>query len=281
MKYTFILILTLAFASVGCQLPTQPGNTSGNGTTGGNGDIAYIWTAAYTDTYVSSQEPDRNFSANDLMAAQYAVGPLGPGLKTTSYVKFLMPILPKGAKVEEAYFEIYHGGKNEDGTTDDITFNVSEIGVPINARTVTWNNGPDGRQFIPGLPISPNPNKFRSQDWCSTPNISGLIQQYIDQPQTNNGFRVTISDLRTYYKGFYSNNAYDRKRTELGKSPRIVMKVRMPGIATRDSIQWPSLPADHDMTNPTLFPQGQPILISQYQFGGSDFPAAWNVRKDL
>lgn len=272
MKYTFLLIIALA--SVGCNLPTQPGGTS-------NTDIAYIWTSAYTDTYISSQEPDRNFSANDLMVAQNGVGALGPGLKTTAYVKFLMPILPQGAKVEEAYFEIFHGGKNEDGTTDEITFNVSEIGRPINARTVTWNNGPDGRTFIPGMPVSPNPNRFRSQDWSNTPDIAGLIQKYIDDPSANNGFRVTISDIRTYYKGFYSNNAYDRTRTSLGKAPRIVMKVTMPaGTANAQNISWPNIPADHDMTNPAVFPAGQQILISQYQFGGADFPQSWNVKKN-
>lgn len=270
MKYT--LLFLLALASVGCQLPTQPGSGSTS-----NNDIAYIWNSAYTDTYISSQEPDRNFLPNELMAAQYAVGPLGPGMKTTCYVKFIMPVMPQGSVVEEAYFEVFHGGKNEDGTTDDITFNVSEVEQPFNARTVTWNNGPDGRLFVAGQPISPNSNRFRSQDWCSTPNISGLIQKYIDEPSTNNGFRVTISDLRTYYKGFYSVNSFGRTRTELGKAPRIVMKIRMPaGTANSSNISWPNVPADHDLAR---FPTGQNIKISEYQFGGADFPPSWNVKK--
>jgi hypothetical protein len=275
MKYT--LLLALALASAGCQLPGDPGKDVPS-----SNDIVYIWTSAYTDTYISSDEPDRNFSANDLMAAQNAVGSRGPGMKTISYVKFIMPILPQGSEVEEAYFEVFHGGKNEDGTTDEITFNVSEVMQPFNARTITWNNGIDGRMFYVGQPISPYPNRFRSQDWCSTPNIFGLIQTYIDDPSKHNGFRVTISDIRTYYKGFYSNNSFGRNSTSLGKAPRIVMKVRMPsGMATRSNISWPNVPADHDMTNPAAFPQRQDILISQYQFGGSDFPAAWNVKKNF
>src|SRR4026209_2701421 len=100
MKYTLLLIIALA--SVGCNIIDPPS---------GNGDIAYLWSSAYTDTSISSQEPDRNFLPYDLMAAQYAVGPLGVGLKTTSYVKFVMPVLPAGSVVEEAYFEVFHGGK--------------------------------------------------------------------------------------------------------------------------------------------------------------------------
>lgn len=276
MKYTFILLASVLFLS-SCDI-IDPGK----GKTRGSSDIAYIWTAPYSDTYISNQEPDRNFLNYELMAASNAVGPLGPGLKTTCYVKFLMPILPPGAEVEEAYFEIFHGGKNEDGTTDDITFNVSEVGVPFNARTVTWNNGPDGRQFTPGLPLAPDINRFRSQDWCSSPNISGLIQSYIDDPSKNHGFRMTVADVRVFYKGFYSNNSFGRSATSLGKAPRIVMKVRMPaGMASQSNISWPSTPADHDMTNPRVFPAGQPILISQYQFGGSDFPSSWEVRKNF
>jgi hypothetical protein len=276
MKYTFILTLAVLFLT-SCNPITGP---SGGGTS--STDIAYIWTAPYTDTYVSSHEPDRNFLGYELMASYNGVGALGPGLKTTCYVKFLMPILPQGAKVEEAYFEIFHGGKNEDGTTDDITFNVSEVGKAFRADTVTWNNGPDGRQFIAGLPVSPNPNRFRSQDWCSTPDISGLIQKYIDDPSTNHGFRITVADQRIFYKGFYSNNSFGRTATALGKAPRIVMKVTMPaGMASAQNISWPNVPADHDMKNPTAFPRGQAILISQYQFGGSDFPAVWNVKKNF
>ena len=124
----------------------------------------YVWCATVADTKVDADYPDQNFntSGDNTFARAHIPGTLAWYVK--SYVKFQLPHFPAGTKIDEVYFEMYHSGTTEDGTTDNTTFNVSPVGRQWRADSITWNNGPDGRGVTSG--VNPWSVILHSNDWC-------------------------------------------------------------------------------------------------------------------
>ena len=232
------------------------------------GDVGY-WISANADARVSfgrvGEEANQNYGNGGFLAV--ANGPLG---RKMSYVRFTIPTFPAGTEIREAKLELFHGGKNEDGTTDDIMINVGVVRAePWSPATITWNSRPDRG----GNPTADAAIRLRSQAWSGTQDISGIVRDMIASPSTNYGFVVWYQDPtgRQVEKGFYSNNDGRRTQTSLGLSPRIVMKVRFaPGTGTAD-VTLPFLPSDHDLGH-----LPQPITTVLYR-AGSDWPTDWNV----
>lgn len=230
-----------------------------------------VWLASDRDTYASfgrvGEEADRNFADYGFLAI--AKGELA---RKQAYVNFARPIFPEGTEILEAKFEMFHGGKNEDGTTDDILLNVGAIkNEPWSRSTLTWNNRPD-RGGMP--PVDVPPIRLRSQAWSGTDNIAGAAQEMlITQSSGHYGFVVSLGQVfgAGVEKGFYSNNDIRRKRDDLGLSPRMVMKIRLPAGKTTKDIQMPFLSPDHDFSKLV-----QPITTIRFS-PGSDYPADWNV----
>ncbi|MCC7437514.1 MAG: DNRLRE domain-containing protein [Armatimonadetes bacterium] len=232
-------------------------------------DTICVWLASDRDTYASygrvGEEADRNFA--DYSPLAIAKGELA---RKQAYVNFARPVFPQGAEILEAKFEMFHGGKNEDGTTDDILVNVGSIKNEAWSRsTLTWNNRPD-RGGVP--PVDVPPIRLRSQAWSGTDNIAGAAQEMlITQPNNHYGFVVSLGQVFGVEKGFYSNNDIRRKRDDMGLSPRMVMKIRLPAGKTTQDIQMPFLSPDHDFSKLV-----QPITTIRFS-PSNDYPADWNV----
>src|SRR5581483_428110 len=146
-----------------------------------------VWIAAVTTTYISDAPTDTgtNFLLQGYSNIQLWDIPGNVQHHEVSYVRFLLPTLPAGSTIDSAYFELYHAGEREDGTTDTTQFWVSEIGVPFGFDTMTWNNGPDhGRYFQPPNPIVCS---LHSKDWCGTTDIGGIVRKWFSDPATNTG----------------------------------------------------------------------------------------------
>src|SRR5437016_1770403 len=107
MKQTLILFAAFAAAGLaGCSIPVAPSAT-------GSG-VTYMWIGAASDTKIDADYPNTNFSqAGDLTFARAHIAGASAWY-AKSFVKFQVPKLPAGTKVDEAYFEMFHSGTTED-----------------------------------------------------------------------------------------------------------------------------------------------------------------------
>jgi hypothetical protein len=272
-----MILATVMFAlfAAGCGLITGPDccctmckgpDTPKPGDTG----VVCLWVSSDKDAFASygrvGEEVDRNFGQYGFLSV--ANGPLG--IKH-SYVHFTPPTFPAGTEILEAKFEMYHSGKNEDGTTDDILLNVGVIrNEPWSPGTLTWANRPDRD----GLPAPETEIRLRSQNWSGTPDITGFVQEMGTNPNAFHGFLVWYRDPseRQVEKGFYSNNDSRRTQTELGLAPRLVIRVRLPQGKPTSDMKLGYLPGDTDITVPR---EVTTVKIRKSQ----TWPADWNVSK--
>jgi hypothetical protein len=257
------LILASLVSLTGCiPLPTSTG-----GGTVADGDV-YFWISSDKDTYVSCGSPAQScpeqswtFGTRDqLVAAEWDLG-----IKK-SYIHFTPPTLPAGAEILEAYVELYHSGRNEDGHTDDLTLPVDIAATSWSPHTLTYANQPN-TQLIGSVTSI----ELQSQAWSSTPDISGLVSDWIENPASNKGLVVYwFSQYQNAEKGFYSNNHRSRTATDLGLAPRLLMKVGFAdGTSTADMTLGP-LPSDNDID------LGPEVLMVRYT-STTDWPSDWAV----
>ncbi len=233
----------------------------------------FLWLGADKDAYVSCGRPtvsgcpkkEWNFGNYGTLVVAFN----GVALKK-SYVHFGLPILPEGTEIKAAYFELYHGGKNEDGKTDNLRIPVAMALSSWSPLKISLANEPN--KSLSGIGTYINLN---SQDWSGTPNIASLIRAWYANPSSNHGFYIYWPRPETpgIEKGFYSNNSYQRTAEDLWLSPRLLLKVHLPQGTTASDIKLPPLPADTDLDF-----GGQEVLMMLYQ-GGREWPDEWEVRE--
>jgi hypothetical protein len=234
----------------------DPVSTNG----GGGSGIYFLWIGADMDATVDSSMPDVNWGRDGYN--RVALG----GQTKRSYIHFLIPDVPEGTDVMEAYVELYHGGKNEDGKTDDIDIPFTEASDTWSATEITWNNQP---AFTPG---GTHHIDLRSQSWSASDDLEGLVQGYFDDPDSHRGIVVYWSNLSLLIeKGFTSNNDYRRTVSDMGLSPRLLVKISLPDGKTMDDVALPPLSTGTDLDFP-----GQEILMLRYS-SGADWPPSWDV----
>ncbi len=233
--------------------------------------VVCLWIGSDMDTYASygreGSEANLSFGRNGSLSV--AAGMLS---RKISYVHFTPPTLPEGTEVLDAKLELFHGGKNEDGYgTDDVTLNVGVIrNEPWSPMTLTWNNRPDRG----GIPPAEYPLRLRSQAWSGTASIVDAVKGMIADPSTNYGFVISYRENfmeRQLDKGFYSNNDYRRKQNDLGLSPRLLVRIKLPPGKTTDDMRLGFLPANNDLGGIQ-----QPITMVRF-IGSDSWPQDWNV----
>lgn len=251
----FILVGTLP---LGCQLLPTSSDPKASGT-------VFLWIGADKDTYVSANEPNRNFGQNGFLVV---AGNQSLGIIKRSYVHFLLPTLPENTVIEEAYLELYHPGKNEDGQRDDINIPVVRAADSWNPLTMTYgdepNSFPAGSEFSIAL---------RSQAWAGSGDISGIIGPAFEDPDRFHGFVLFWQDVQSLgiEKGFYSNNYQGRSAADMGNSPRLLVKASLPEGKSTDDITLPPFPSDNDLDF-----AGQEVKMLRFT-GGEEWPDEWNV----
>jgi hypothetical protein len=256
-------LASLSLLSSACVLPPPGGDGTASGT-------VYLWVSADKDTFASCglqangcPEQNLNYGQHGTLSVAFN----GVALKKT-YVHFTPPTFPAGTVIEEAYFEMNHGGQNEDGQSDDIDIPVAAAVADWSPMTLTWANQPNND--LTGGFTSIN---LISQDWSGTPDISTTVIGWHDNPSTNTGLAIYWPNASPgIEKGFYSNNDISRTASDLGKAPRLLIKAQFPEGTSTDDMQLGFLPADNDLDLP-----GQ-ILMVRFQ-SNSDWPADWEVRK--
>lgn len=277
MKHVLIFSAIIAVAFSGCT-KTSSSSSSASG-------VVYMWIGPVADTKLDADNPDQNFvKSGDNTVARYHI-PGSVAWHVTSYIKFELPQMPAGTKIDEAYFEMFHSGTTEDGTSDNVRFLVSPINATWRADSVTWNNSPDGGAITNGA--SPFSCILHSNDWCGTTNIDSMIIRWFADTGNTKGFglRVTTADPSTYYKSFYSNNSFigagnkdGRTDSTLGKAPRLLIKIELPAGKTTNDFVWKTIPLDYDIPLGSFTARTGYIYLASYRTG-SDWPTEWGVKK--
>ncbi len=237
-------------------------------------DSVLVWLACVKDTYVSCgntapscPEGDLNFgTSGQLVTAE--------GLLThkRTYVQFTNLCLPAGTELREAYLELYHSGRNEDGQTDDVDIPVQRMSYAWSPSTLTWNNAPDRNDTKSSITAL----DLKSQAWSGSGNIASEVSDMFANPDDDHGFIVhAVGPLGppTLEKGYYSNNDIRRKSNDLGLAPRLLLKIVLPAGTTTDDILARPMPSDNDLTG-----LARPVLLVRYA-GGTLFPVTWGASK--
>lgn len=257
------LLAALSTMAAGCDILQQaPAGPNASG-------VVCVWLSANKDTYASfgrvGEEAERTFGAHGSLVV--ATGPLG---RKIAYVDFTRPVFPEGTEILLAKLELYHGGRNEDGSSDDITFSVGPVrNEPWSPATLNWNNRPDRGGMAP----NEFPLYLRSQAWSGTRDIAGHVREMFGRTD-HFGFVVSHHDPssgRQVEKGFSSNNDISRKQNDQGRAPRLLLKIKLPPGATTSDIVLPFLPADHDLER-----LAQPVLMMRF-VQADEFPASWQA----
>jgi hypothetical protein len=259
----FIVLSVLVLSCNENNGPVDQGTASGT---------VCIWLSSDKDTYVSCgrtagcEESEHNFGTFD-----HLVVAGGQNGRKRSYVHFVIPNVPEGTEVLEAYFELYHSGKNEDGKTDDIRIPFGELTEPFAPLTVNWDTRPD-----PGFTEGARLLKLHSQAWSGSEDIKDIVAGYFANPETHLGFFISWSESLhgglEIEKGFYSNNERDRTQNELGRAPRLLVKVKFPEGKSTADMTVPFMTTDNDLTD-----LARPTLMLLFRQG--DWPEDWEVTK--
>jgi hypothetical protein len=255
LRFALLSVVTACVPLAATESPTAEGEV-------------FMWISADKDTYVSCGNPMQNCpeqntafgTSSQLVAAESELG------IRKSYLHFTPPALPEGAVVLEAYVELFHSGKNEDGRTDDLLLPVDLAAAPWSPQTLTYANQPNKE-----LVGSVTQLDLESQAWSSTPDIAGVAEQWLSNPASNNGLVVYwFSTSQDAEKGFFSNNHTSRTATDQGLAPRLLMKVAFADGTSTNDMTLGALPPDNDLDF-----DGEVLMV---QFvSTTDWPADWEV----
>lgn len=279
---------TLLLSAPGCTLlcppcaAPAPGPLAPTMEGSAQGGTAFLWLGADKDAWVGCTAQncaDGDLNHGTLFSLDVAAPTIPPGLKRT-YVEFYLPELPPGTVVEEAYINLYEDSRQ---TPDNTTRPVVEVTEEWDPRTINHANQP---MAIGGLMQDATLGAFRDvNEWRGTTptgaaRLAEIVQQHLAYPSRNHGFMVNNPANATYLRSFRSANAPSRTETDLDFSPRLLLKIRLPGgpegFLDATNVGLPPLPPDTDLDE---FLSGPNVLMVRVA-GGAAWPAAWNVAFD-
>jgi hypothetical protein len=180
-----------------------------------------------------------------------------------SYMRFPMPKFPLGTKIVKAQLELHHGGKSEDGTSDDVCLDVAHASSMWQPFGVTWNEQPLSSTTGSEVRLD-----LVSQGWSGA-DVTGLVIDQLADPSQSFGFVVFANANQNLRKTFDSNAHPSRTPTDLGTAPRLLVHFER---EKGGDIEWPA--AFDDYTD-LPFP-GQSVEFA-YAETGDDWPAEWEA----
>jgi len=194
----------------------------------------YYWISSDADTFVecNTQSGGCSGDSTDHSGFDFLSVTHNENSIKRSYINFPKITFPQGTEIQEAYFELFHNAKNEDGKSDDILIDVNRVHINWNAGTIRYSNQPiptgNGAEFN---------MKMKSQNWCGTINISTEMQTDLMGVSDFQGFLVSIQNFFPgYEKGFCSGNHRSHTLTDLGLAPRLLLRVKLPNGQTNNDV---------------------------------------------
>ncbi len=280
-----VFLLTLSGCTLFCPAPTSGGPLPPPLTPtmegSAQGEYAFLWLAADKDAYVGCTAPncaDGDQNHGTLFHLNVSDPTIPPGT-TRIYVEFYLPELPPGTQVEEAYINLYEDSRQVPGTT---TRPVIKVRAEWDPRNINHNNQP---MAIGPLSEDARLGQFRAvNEWrgtlVSVGRLASIVQEHLAYPSRNHGFLVNNPSNITFLRSFRSDNAPSRTETDMDFSPRLLLKVRLPGgeegFLNAFNVGLPPLPPDTDLDEYLTGPNVLMVRIA----GGTTWPPSWNVAFD-
>lgn len=274
-----IAVLALAGCGSLCQqFCPAPGSTTLTPTMEGSaqGEFAYLWLAADKDAWVGCTSPgctDGDLNHGTLFSLDVGQ-PIPPGDKRI-YVEFYMPELPPGARIVEAYINLYEDSRQVPDTFPRPVIAVNDEWDP---RLINRSNEP---MPLGALSQDAQLGSFRDvNQWRGTlpvSDIGRIAREHLAYPSRNHGFLINNPANVTFLRSFTSDNAPSRTATDMDHSPRLLLKVQLPGgpegYLDASNVGLPPLPADTDLDE---FLTGPGVLMVRLA-GGANWPPSWDV----
>jgi len=271
-------LLMSGCCAVFCPCPGGPLTPTMEGSA--QGEFAFLWLAADKDAWVGCTAPscaDGDHNHGTLFSLDVAGPTIPPGQKRI-YVEFYLPELPPRTKVVEAYINLYEDSRQ---TPDHATRPVIQVRQEWNPRTINHNNQP---MAIGSLSADAQLGAFRAvNQWRGTlpgSDLPKIVQEHLTSPSQNHGFLVNNPSITTFLRSFRSDNAPSRTEMEMDFSPRLLLKVSLPGGAEGflddTNVFLPPLPSDTDLDE---FLTGPNVLMVRIA-GGNTWPVSWDVAFD-
>ena len=284
-KLTFCISLVVlsSFVLAGCTqicqtlCPVPPSRSTLRPTMEGTaqGETAFLWLAADKDAWVGCTAQncaDGDLNHGTLFSLDVAAPSIPPGIKR-AYLEFYIPELPPGTQVQEAYINLYEDSRQVPGTTSLPVVRVTEEWDP---RNINHANQP---MTIGLLSEDATLGAFQGiNQWRGTipgGNLASVVQDHLDYPTRNHGFLINNPSTATYLRSFRSDNAPSRTESDMDFSPRLLLKVSLPGEGFLDAtnVGLPPLPEDTDLDE---FLTGPDVLMVRIA-GGTTWPDSWDV----
>lgn len=228
---TFVLTVSscTSLCQLFCPAPPPGGPLTPTMEGAAQGEFAFLWLAADKDAWVGCMAQncaDGDQNHGTLFSLDAAAPTIPPGIKRI-YVEFYLSELPSGTVVEEAYINLYEDSRQVPGNTTRPVIRTTEEWDP---RDINHNNQP---MAIGPLSEDARLGAFRAvNEWRGTlpgGNLAAIVQEHLAYPSRNHGFLVNNPSNTTYLRSFRSDNAPSRTETEMDFSPRLLLKVRLPG----------------------------------------------------
>ena len=186
------------------------------------------------------------------------------------YARFYLPGLPSAIRIVEARVNLF-----------DLRPGAADLGTRINgnpavgawnAETITWNTQPNT--------TSTGPQEFRLRpragQWSSSDDIAAiLVEPMMRGGIPNNGFMFHyIPQGENFETSFVSDNSAGRTTADLGKAPRLLLRLSAPASCSALSLPFVSW-ADSDLDASLGGAPFSPVLM--VRTGHTSWPASWDV----
>ena len=171
-----------------------------------------IWIRVAADTFIASNDPNRNYGPDSLV--RFGFSPSGLGA-TRPLFRFNVSAIPSGARISNAEFHVYLTNNND--PSRDRGYAAHALHSSWNESFVTWNTAPAfGGELGRGI-LGNNPG------WQVT-NVTTLVRNWQSRPNDNHGI-ILIGDERPdqnferdYFSKESSSNLYPRLRVQFDTS---------------------------------------------------------------
>ena len=273
-----LLAVALSGCAAFCQAvcPAPGGTLTPVAEGSAQGQFAFLWIAADKDAWVGCIDAncgDGDLNHGTLFSLDVAAPTIPPGVKRI-YVEFYLPEFPPGTELLEAHINLYEDSRQ---VPDQTMRPVIEVKEEWDPRTITHNDQP---MPIGAMTQDAALGPFRDvNQWRGTlpgNDLVDIVRDHLAFPSRNHGFLINNPAPTTYLRSFRSLNAPSWTETDMDFSPRLLLKVQLPGpegFLDASNLGMPSLPMDTDLDE---FLTGPDVLMVRIA-GGSNGPAAWEV----
>lgn len=149
------------------------------------------------DALVSSLTPNTNFATHqDILAEAWTVS--GAPVRLRSFLEFDLTAIPIGANVISAQLSLFHNptstnaGAQHQSLSGSNAWEIRRVLQPWTETVITWTNQPSVTLGSSASELVSMPMTSSSTEDFINMNVTAMVQEMVDNPTTNYGFRTSL-----------------------------------------------------------------------------------------